>query len=154
MIRENKAIKFYEDEKTRLQASRVKKMLVLKRLKQQIVDQEDSIKKVSEQISTIKHEIEDWQDEKFWKRKCFALVKKHNYIGFDDSEYTDEEDSWDYPISFWFWSDDFDSDDLNDPYHDAHHCSSWSELHKALRDYVKIRKDKEIDAELDTEAAQ
>ena len=160
MIRENQAIKFYEEEKTKLQASRVTKMRYLDSLKkrveslnQQIVDEEENIKSISEKIKGSKREIKGWENEKSWKRKCFALVKKHNYIGFDDSECTDEEDSWDYPVTFWFWSDDFDSDDQSDPYHDAHFCYGWGELLLALKDYVKIRRDKEIDAELDREEA-
>lgn len=147
MTPENQAIKFHEEKKTKLQTSRLKKILALNKLKQEILDAEESIKEISSEVSKVEGKIKFWKDQKFWKRKCFALVREHSYIGFDDDDYEG------FDGTFWFWSADFEEEDPSDPYHDAHFCDSWGELHSALSDYVKIHRDKEIDAELDREEA-
>ncbi len=169
MIRENYAIKIYEEEKTKLQASRVKKFLAIKKLKKQIDEQEDSLKQIRSGISKTENKIKIWKQEKTWKRSCYALLKKHDYLWFDDTDYENisnihKNSSWDtivtecdlmsHSCTFWFGSDDFDDEDERDPYYDAHYCDSWQELHAALKEYVRIRRDKIIDAELDAEKAQ
>lgn len=141
MTPENQAIKFHEEKKTKLQTSRVKKILALNKLKQEILDAEESIKEISSEVIKVEDKIKFWKDQKFWKRKCFALVREHDYIGFDDHDYEVSEGA------FWFWSADFEEDDTSDPYHDAHFCDSWGELHSALKKYVKIRRFAELDRE-------
>ena len=87
MLRENYAIKFCEEEKTKLQASKVRKFLAIKKLKKQIDVYEDGLKHIRSAIFKTENKIKIWKEEKSWKRSCYALLKKHDYLWFDDTDY-------------------------------------------------------------------